>query len=137
VDDSLSPSVAIPAGLKVVASPIRPDNLKYFGETYSSPFASYWHDALFQNYDKMLATGTFSAPLLRSLVPSNKTVLHPRIACQVKIRQYRISMTFMLGLALMAPSNVRTLILLILILCPHPSIAFPFYWPSCFCRITD
>jgi hypothetical protein len=84
VDDSLSPSVAIPAGLKVVASPICPDNPKYFGETYNSPFASYWRDALFQNYDKMLATGTFSAPLLRSLVPSNKTVLHPRIACRVK-----------------------------------------------------
>ena len=32
----------------------------------------------------MMASGTFSAPILRSLVPSNKTILRPCIACRVK-----------------------------------------------------
>jgi hypothetical protein len=32
----------------------------------------------------MLNTGTFSAPILRSSVPSNKTILRPRVACKVK-----------------------------------------------------
>jgi len=32
----------------------------------------------------MLATGTFSAPLLRSSVPSNKTIFCPRVTCKVK-----------------------------------------------------
>jgi hypothetical protein len=48
------------------------------------PFASDWRDALFQNYSKMQTTGTFSAPMLRSNVPSHKTILHPRISCRVK-----------------------------------------------------
>jgi hypothetical protein len=32
----------------------------------------------------MMLSGTFSAPILRSSVPSNKTVLRPRVACRVK-----------------------------------------------------
>ncbi len=84
VDDSISPSVIVPVGMKVVSSPVRPDTPSHFGATYHSPFASDWRDALFQNYDKMLTTGTFSAPILRTSVPPNKTVLRPRVACRVK-----------------------------------------------------
>jgi hypothetical protein len=82
--DSASPSIVVCVGLKVVSSPIRPDTPAPFGATYSSPFASDWHDALFQNYNKMLATGTFSAPILRSSVPPQKTVLRPCVVCRVK-----------------------------------------------------
>jgi len=84
IDDSLPPTTIVPVGMKVVFSPIRPDNPKHFGETLNTPFAADWRDALFQNYDKMMTTGTFSAPLLRSSVPSGKSILRPRIACRVK-----------------------------------------------------
>jgi len=81
---STSSSIIVPVGLKVVSSPIRPDTPAHFGATFHSPFASDWRDALFQNYNKMLASGTFSAPLLRSSVPSHKTILRPRVVCKVK-----------------------------------------------------
>jgi hypothetical protein len=84
VDDSISPSVVVPVGMKVVSSPVRPETPGHFGATYHSPFASDWRDALFHNYDKMLATGTFSAPILRTSVPPHKSILRPRIACRVK-----------------------------------------------------
>jgi len=82
--DVSTPTIAIPVGLKVVSSPVRPPTPKDFGETLHSPFASDWRDALFQNYTKMLATGTFSAPMLRTSVPAGKSILRPRIACRVK-----------------------------------------------------
>jgi hypothetical protein len=84
VDDSISSSVVVPVGMKVVSSPVRPETQSHFGATYHSPFASDLRDALFHNYDKMLATGTFSAPILRTLVPPHKSILRPRIACHVK-----------------------------------------------------
>jgi hypothetical protein len=85
-----SPPIAVPAGLKVVASPVRPDTPSHFGKTYRSPFASDWKDALFQNYNKMLASGTFSAPLLHTEGPSNKTILCPCVACHVKDTSIRL-----------------------------------------------
>jgi hypothetical protein len=84
IDESSLSSVIAPAGLKVVSSPTRPETPSHFGATYASPFASDWKDALFQNYNKMLHCGAFSAPILLSSVPSNKTILRPRIACRVK-----------------------------------------------------
>ena len=84
IDDSSPSSIIAPVGLKVISSPIKPETPAHFGATYTSPFASDWKDALFQNYNKMLTSGTFSAPILRSSVPSNKTILRPRIACKVK-----------------------------------------------------
>jgi hypothetical protein len=79
-----SPSIIAPVGLKIVSSPIRLETPSHFGATYSSPVASDWRDALFHNYNKMLASGTFSAPILRSSVPQNKSILRPRVACKVK-----------------------------------------------------
>jgi len=82
--DSTSSSIIAPVGLKVISSPVKPDTPNHFGATYHSPFASDWKDALFQNYNKMLASGTFSAPLLRSSVPAHKTILRPRVVLKVK-----------------------------------------------------
>ena len=87
VIDSTPPSVIAPVGLKIVSSPIRPETPNHFGATYHGPFASDWRDALFHNYNKMMASGTFSAPILRSSVPPMKTILRPRIACKVKDTQ--------------------------------------------------
>jgi hypothetical protein len=56
----------------------------HFGATFNSPFASDWRDAHFQNYNKMLASETFSALILRSSVPSHKTILRPGVTCKVK-----------------------------------------------------
>ena len=58
-----SPTTIVPIGCKVVSSPKRPDTPKHFGQTLTMPFVSDWRDALFQNYTKMMNTGTFSAPL--------------------------------------------------------------------------
>jgi hypothetical protein len=63
-DSSSNNSIIAPVGLKVVSSPTHPDTPPHFGATYTSPFASDWHDALFMNYNKMLVSGTFSAPIL-------------------------------------------------------------------------
>jgi len=56
-DSSQSSSLIAPVGLKVVSSPVKPETRSHFGATYHSPFASDWRDALFQNYNKMLASG--------------------------------------------------------------------------------
>jgi len=78
VDDSISPSVVVPVGMKIVSSPVHLETLSHFGATYQSPFASDWRD------DKMLSTGTFSAPILRTSIPPHKSILRPRVACRVK-----------------------------------------------------
>jgi len=78
VDDSISPLVVVPVGMKIVSSPVHPDTPSHFGATYQSPFASDWRD------DKMLSTGTFSAPILRTSIPPHKSILQPRVACRVK-----------------------------------------------------
>jgi hypothetical protein len=63
--------------MKIVSSPVHPETPSHFGAMYQTPFASDWRDALFQNYDKMLSTGTFSAPILRTSVPPYKSILRP------------------------------------------------------------
>ncbi len=70
--------------MKIVSSPVHPETPSHFGAMYQTPFASDWRDALFQNYDKMLSTGTFSAPILRTSIPPHKSILQPRVACRVK-----------------------------------------------------
>jgi hypothetical protein len=82
-DSSESSSLRAPVGLKVVQSPVKPETPSHFVATYYSPFASDWRDALFQSYNKMLASGTFSAPLLWSSVPPDNTILRLRVACIV------------------------------------------------------
>jgi hypothetical protein len=84
LDKPLPSSVIVPVSMKVVSSPIRPPNPKHFGETLSTPFATDWRDALFQNYDKMMRTGTFYPPMLCSSVPLGKRILRSRVACKVK-----------------------------------------------------
>ncbi len=74
-DTPAPPSVIVPMGLKVISSPIRPDTPAHFGQTINMPHSADWKAALFENYGKMLTTGTFSAPMLRTEVPSDKTVL--------------------------------------------------------------
>jgi hypothetical protein len=79
-----SPTTIAPVGMKVVSSPTCPSNPKHFDDAFATPFASDWREPLFQNYEKMMTSGTFSVPLLCFSVPPGKTILRPRIACRVK-----------------------------------------------------
>jgi len=83
-DESDATSIIALVGLKVVSSPTHPDTPPHFGAIFTSPFASDWRDALFHNYNKMMTSGTFSALILCSSVPSNKTILRLRVTCKVK-----------------------------------------------------
>ena len=86
------PTTVVPVGMKVVFSSSRPPTPKHFGETLNMSFASDWRDALFQNYNKMMNTGTFSAPMLRTSVPSGKSILRPRTS----LMHFRIVLFLML-----------------------------------------
>jgi hypothetical protein len=76
--------VILPIARRLVTSPLRPTTPSHIGELSNNPFCSDWKGSLFDNFDKMLTTGTFSAPLLRSNVPSGKAVLRSRIVFRVK-----------------------------------------------------
>ena len=75
----------------------------------------------------MLATGTFSAPLLRTSVPAGKSILCPRIACRVKDTTININMIYTPALAPTALLNVNQSILLIPIRRLHPLTVFVFF----------
>jgi hypothetical protein len=83
-DTPMIPPVVVPSGLKVVSSPVRPPTPAHFGQTINMPFSAARKEALFGNYSKMQATGTFGAPILCTSMPSNKSVLRSRAACRVK-----------------------------------------------------
>jgi len=65
-------------------TPTRPCAPNHIGELTNNPFYSDWKSSLFQNYDKMLAAGTWSAPILKSAAPSGKTILRNRVTFKVK-----------------------------------------------------
>jgi len=56
----MSPTTIVLVSRNVILYLTHPDTLKHFGQTLTTPFASDWWDALFQNYTKMLSTGTSS-----------------------------------------------------------------------------
>jgi hypothetical protein len=77
-------TVTVPTAHRVVSSPFRPKTPAHVGEHTHDPFCSDWKGSLFENYEKMQLTGTFSAPMSRSQVPPGKAVLHSCIAFCVK-----------------------------------------------------
>jgi hypothetical protein len=77
-------NIIVPIAWRIVTSPIRPKTPAHIGELTNDPFLSDWKGSLFDNYDKMQTTGTFSQPMLRSQVPSGKAILRSRIAFHVK-----------------------------------------------------
>jgi hypothetical protein len=76
--------VILPVARRIVTSSTRPTTPSRIGELANNPFRSDWKGSLFENFDKMQTTGTFSAPMLRSQVPLGKAVLRSRIAFRVK-----------------------------------------------------
>ncbi len=67
--------IIVPSGFKIVSSPTRPPTPAHFGQTLHMPFSAAWKEALFANYSKMLASGTFAAPILCTTMPPDKTIL--------------------------------------------------------------
>ncbi len=76
--------VIVPTTHRVVSSPIHPKTPAHVAELANNPFCSDWKGSLFENYQKMQLTGTFSAPISRSQVPPGKAILHRCIAFHVK-----------------------------------------------------
>jgi hypothetical protein len=85
IDDSSPPLPTIaPTGVKVISLPNCPVAPQHIGQLSSNPLISDWKEAIFNNYLKMQQTGTWSAPILRSSIPSHKSLLRPRISFHVK-----------------------------------------------------
>jgi hypothetical protein len=76
--------IPVPMGMTVIVTPIRPIAPNHIGELHNNPFYADWKSSLFKNYDNMLSSGTWSAPMLRSTVPPNKQVLQNRVTFKVK-----------------------------------------------------
>jgi hypothetical protein len=83
-NSNLSLPLPVPIVKSVIVTPTRPCAPNHIGELTNNPFYSDWKSSLFKNYDKMLAAGTWSAPILKSTVPPGKTILRNRVTFKVK-----------------------------------------------------
>jgi hypothetical protein len=81
---NLSLPLPVPIVKSVIVTPTRPCAPKHTGELNNNPFYCDWKSSLFKNYDKMLAAGTWSAPILKTTVPPGKTILRNRVTFKVK-----------------------------------------------------
>jgi hypothetical protein len=77
-------SIPVPIRFTTVVSPTQPIAPAHIGQLQQNPFYSDWKSSLLQNYDKLLTAGTWSAPILRSSVPPNKSILCNRVTFKVK-----------------------------------------------------
>jgi hypothetical protein len=84
IDTSTATPSIVPCGFKVVVLPTHPTALAHIRQSPSNPLASNWEEVIFNNYNKMQHIGIWSTPLLRSSVPSTKTLLCPCISFCVK-----------------------------------------------------
>ena len=79
---------------KLISTPIKPDTPEHIGQIVNSPHKPEWTEAIFENYEKMHRSSTFSAPFLRSDLPPGTKVLRPRISFKVKLtdmqNQYKL-----------------------------------------------
>jgi hypothetical protein len=76
--------IIVPVGMRVLSLPSRPTAPSHFGQLSTDPFRNEWLEALFDNYDKMARTGTWSAPILHSDLPITQQILRPRVSFRVK-----------------------------------------------------
>jgi hypothetical protein len=81
---STCPPISHPIVSTTITSHFHPIAPQHIGELQHNIFYSDWKSSLFKNYDKMHTAGTWSTPILRSMIPSNKNVLCSRIAFKVK-----------------------------------------------------
>jgi hypothetical protein len=82
-DDIPSPNyICTPIVKTIISSLTRPPTPNHIGELSQQPLFAEW--TLFKNYDKMLQSGTWSAPILRSTIPKEKTILPACVTFKVK-----------------------------------------------------
>ena len=68
---------------KLVTYPDQPTELQHFGGIYKDKHKEDWIDSIFESYEKMHVTGTFSWPFPKTHLPPNTTILKPRIVFKV------------------------------------------------------
>ena len=69
---------------KLVTYPDRPTKPQHFGDIYKDKHKEDWIDSIFESYEKMHITGTFSCPFPKTQLPPNATILKPRIVFKVR-----------------------------------------------------
>jgi hypothetical protein len=73
-----------PVACRAITAGIKPDTPAHLGDMLKSPYKAEFKAAHFENYDKMYRTGTWSAPVIRSLLPPDAVILPPRSVYAVK-----------------------------------------------------
>lgn len=86
-DEQTPCDLPIPIANRIINLPNKPATPEHIGQVIHSPLCAEWTDAIFENYEKMATSNTFSKPFLRSLLPKDTTILHPRLAFKVKITE--------------------------------------------------
>ena len=69
---------------KLIILPTKPPTPDHIGYLVKSPLRGECYYSIFSNYEKMEESITFSAPFLRSSLPQDTKLLHPRIYFRVK-----------------------------------------------------
>ena len=75
--------INIPTINKLVTYPDRPTEPQHFGDIYKDKNEEDWIDSLFESYEKMHITGTFSCPFPKTQLPPNTAILKPQIVFKV------------------------------------------------------
>ena len=81
---------------KMMSSPIKPECPTNIGAMLKSPIRSFWFESIFENYDKMDATGTWSAPILISeiLLDIKKAMMIYRPVLSFKVKSTDVTNVF-------------------------------------------
>jgi hypothetical protein len=81
---TVPPTIILPIVNTIISTPTKPSAPAHIGELKHNLYYAEWKEALFKNYTKMLNSGTWSAPILCSLVPPSKTILTPGASFKLK-----------------------------------------------------
>jgi hypothetical protein len=73
-----------PVTCRAVTAGIKTDTPAHLGDMLKSPYTAEFKAVHLLNYDKMYRTGTWSAPVLRSLLPPDAVILPPSSVYAVK-----------------------------------------------------
>jgi hypothetical protein len=78
------PALLAVVSFRAVTSLIKPDCTAHIGQMMKSPFKADFKGAHFENYEKMYSTGTWSFPVIHSLIPAEAALLPIRPAYAVE-----------------------------------------------------
>jgi len=81
---NITQPIITPTVKTMISTPVKPTAPAQTGKMRNNPYYADWKAVLFQDYHKILNSGTWSAPILRSQIPPNKAILPPRVTFKVK-----------------------------------------------------